>query len=407
MRKKATSTIALAAALFMSLGLARLAGAVTADPAEIVVLNQEIANRKDKIKQLEDTISVYKKNIREKQTQAVSLKNQLSILDNRMAQTQADIDLTAEKMKEMELEIDALKISIKEKGGIIERQKKIIAKMVQRIHANDQKNFLEVMLTYENFADFYDEVRNTESIYVDIGRSVKNVRLAKEELDAKKQQVENKREAYRKLQEELDAKKVRLNEQAQTKQNLLVETKSSELKFQTLLSSLKQQYQVIENEQRTFEDRLRRKLEEQEKIKATGEVAMGWPVPSHIINAIFHDPDYPFRRVFEHSGIDIKAPQGTTIKAVASGYVARARRCSTAKCYSYVLIIHTGNISTVYGHLSDIAVADDAFVNRGDIIGSSGGTPGSIGAGPFVTGPHLHFEVRQNGIPVDPMPYLQ
>ena len=85
----------------------------TEPKAEIEVLNKEISARKDKIKQLEDTIDAYKKNINAKQTEGVSLKNQLSILNNRLAQLTADIDLTAEKIKEARLEIEALALAIK------------------------------------------------------------------------------------------------------------------------------------------------------------------------------------------------------------------------------------------------------------------------------------------------------
>ncbi len=374
--------------------------------SEVGALNKEIAARKDKIKQLEDTIEKYKKNITQKQTESVSLKNQLSILDNRAAQLQADIDLTKEKIKEAELQIEAIQLSIEEKESVIAKQKKIIAQMVQNIHASDQKNYLEILLTYDNFADFYNELKYTENVYVDLGRSVRTLRLAKEELDAKRVQVDNKRKTYENLKSELEGKKDKLTEQTLVKQKLLVETKSSELKYQTLLVSLKQQYQVIEGEVRTYEEQVRKKLEEQDKIQATGNVVFSWPVSSRFVTTVFHDPDYPFRRVFEHSGIDIRASQGTLVKAAASGYVARARRCSSSSCYSYVLVVHTGNLSTLYGHLSNIIIVDDQFVNRGDVIGYSGGTPGTIGAGPFVTGPHLHFEVRQNGIPVDPLPFM-
>ncbi len=377
-----------------------------ADDSDIQVLNQEIASRKDKIKQLEETISTYKKNIGQKQTEAVSLKNQLSILDNHIGQIESEISLTKEKIKETELEIEALTITINEKTATLEKQKKIVAKMVQNIHAQDQKNYLEVMLTYDNFADFYDEVKQLENVYVDLGRSVKIVRETTEDLNNRRSQVDNKRLTYKNLKADLENQKQKLAEQAQYKGKLLVDTKQSERKFQTLLSSLKQQYQVIDNEVRTFEDKVRKKLEEQDKIQASGDVLMSWPVPSRVINALFHDPGYPFRRVFEHSGVDIKAAQGTPIHAAASGYVGRARRCTLASCYSYILLIHTGNISSLYGHLSNITVADDAYVNRGDVIGYSGGTPGTVGAGPFVTGPHLHFEIRLNGIPVDPMSYL-
>lgn len=378
--------------------------ATTAD--QITVLNQQIAASKDKIKQLEQTMATYQANIIKSQTQAVSLKNELNILDNHIAQMQTDIDLTNEKISETQLEINSLNLSIAEKQKNIDHQKQILAYMVKNIQAGDRKNYLEILLSYNNFSDFYNEMKNTESLYIDLGQSVRALRLAKEDLDAKEKQAEEQRTTYQTLQTELETKKGQLVEQSTAKQNLLANTKYSEAKFQTLLASLKQQYQVTENEVQTFQAKVSKQLTQQNKISESGEVVMSWPVPSHIINAIFHDPSYPYRNVFQHSGIDIKASQGTPVRAAASGYVGRAVHCATAACYSYILLVHTGTISSLYGHLSKIIVAQDAFVNRGDIIGYSGGTPGSVGSGPFVTGPHLHFEVRLNGIPVDPMGYM-
>lgn len=376
--------------------------------AEIDALNKEIEARKAKIQQMENTMSTYQKNIEAKRTEAVSLKNQMSIITNRVAQTETDIDLTEEKLKQTQLEIDALSLSIKDKQSLLEKQKAIVAKIVQNLRVNDQKNFLEIMLTNENFADFYNQATYLENVYTDLGKSVKDVRLAKGDLEDKKVQVENRHKTFEDLKLQLQNKQQDLQEQVGTKQKLLSDTQSSESKYRTLLDSLRQQYKVIESEVRAYEDQVRKKLEAQDKINddssSTGQLS--WPAPSRYITAYFHDSDYPFRQVFEHSGIDIRAAQGTSIKAAAPGYIGRAKHCTTASCYSYILIIHSGNISTVYGHLSAIKVDEGQYVNRGDIIGYSGGTPGTAGAGPFVTGPHLHFEVRQNGIPVNPMNYL-
>lgn len=383
-----------------------VAETVAANTSEVDAINKEIEARKEKIKQLDATMEVYKKSIDLKQTEGVSLKNQLSILETQNQSISTDIDLTKEKIRQAELEIEALTISITEKEAVIKRQKGIITQIVHSLNADSRRKYLEVLLTYDNFADFYTNLTSLEYVYVDLGRSIQSIRLAKEDLDVKRVQVTDRKKRYEVLSEELDAKKQKLIEQSSYKEKLLVQTKSSEREYRTLLASLKSQYQVVETEQRSYEDRLRKKLAEEDKLQPAGDTNFSWPTPSHIITALFHDTSYPFKKIFEHNAIDIKAAYGTPIKAAGSGYVARARRCTTSSCYAYVMILHTTNVTTVYGHLSQILVDDDDFVNRGDIIGYSGGTPGTVGAGPFVTGPHLHFEVRLNGIPVDPLGYL-
>ncbi len=125
-----------------------------------------------------------------------------------------------------------------------------------------------------------------------------------------------------------------------------------------------------------------------------------WPVPKPYrqISSNFSD----VRRAASggtrpHRGIDIIAPKGTPCAATADGVVTFAGRDGA---YGRVIrITHPTGYETWYAHLQDCAVGRGHRVRRGDWIGKTGSSGLS-------TGPHLHYEVRRNGIPVDPRPYL-
>jgi murein DD-endopeptidase MepM/ murein hydrolase activator NlpD len=98
-----------------------------------------------------------------------------------------------------------------------------------------------------------------------------------------------------------------------------------------------------------------------------------------------------------HPGIDIGVGFGTPIHAAASGIVILAG--PDGGYGNFVVIDHGNNLATAYAHQESIAVTVGQHVNQGDVIGYVGSTG-------FSTGPHLHFEVRINGNPVDPLGYL-
>jgi Meckel syndrome type 1 protein len=98
-----------------------------------------------------------------------------------------------------------------------------------------------------------------------------------------------------------------------------------------------------------------------------------------------------------HAGQDIAAPSGTPVRAVDCGTVTQA---ASERGYGNIICIqHSASISTCYAHLSSFETQRGDYVEVGQIIGRVGTTGNS-------TGPHLHFEVRQNGKAVDPEPYL-
>jgi hypothetical protein len=119
------------------------------------------------------------------------------------------------------------------------------------------------------------------------------------------------------------------------------------------------------------------------------------------------DPHTTKRKIVKHSGIDYGVKKGTPVYSAADGKVTHTGK---HKDYGNYVIITHGQKSTLYGHLSYIKVRTGQTVHQGEEIGRSGGKPGDTGAGNS-TGPHLHFELRDNGGPgaqgrVDPRKYI-
>lgn len=116
-----------------------------------------------------------------------------------------------------------------------------------------------------------------------------------------------------------------------------------------------------------------------------------WPVSGHITSG------YGMRWGKLHAGLDIGVPMGTSVKAAASGTVSYA---GWATGYGYLVKIrHSGGYETRYGHNSKLLVKVGQTVEKGQTISLSGSTG-------FSTGPHLHFEVRKNGSPINPRTVL-
>ena len=135
-----------------------------------------------------------------------------------------------------------------------------------------------------------------------------------------------------------------------------------------------------------------------QRIIPAGKGVLASPIPGAAITSGFGPRLHPILgTVRMHTGVDFEASQGTPIRASADGTVVTAADCGG---YGNCTILDHGNaLATLYAHQSSIAVKEGQTVRRGQVIGAVGSTGLS-------TGPHLHFEVRVAGTPVDPLPYL-
>lgn len=374
---------------------------------EIQDLNLKIQNQKKQLDNIQAQQQQYQAQIQAKRNDKITLSNQLSILEDQLTQAQLEIDGVNLEINKVTLEIKKNELDSESLNQQIETVKQHIAALLQSMYKQDQVSVLETLLLNNSLSDFLSQARYLADTNQELGNSVSDLKSRKEQLDQNKLDLDQKNTDLLALKTQLNIKNDNLAYEQQNKNNLLVETDSSEKQYQALLQQGLVLQRQAEAEISSAEQLVRQKMSKKDQLLLNeGDGTIIWPIPQNIITTGFHDPDYPYRKIIgEHSGIDIRAKQGTTITAAASGYVAKIKFDGT-KNYAYIMIIHGNGLSTVYGHISAAYVTTDQYVTQGQAIGRSGATPGSIGAGPFTTGPHLHFEVRLNGLPVNPEAYL-
>ncbi len=377
---------------------------------EIDDIQKQIEEQQQNIKDLEEQKKVYQDKIEIRRKEAVNLKNQISLLTDQMSKRKIEIQEKEAEITSTNLSVKKIQLKVLEKKQEIRDFKEDLKQLLGKINQYDQKSPLEIVFLNGSISEVLSQIRYLDTLQQELSRSVKRIELIKEGLEIQEKDLRLQLQELIALKAELEDKKIKLAADKTAKESILEETRGAEWKFQSLLAETITEQKEMENEIGRLEKEVREKIakEKEEKIELMekeGIIVFSWPVPLEGITCNFHDPDYPYKDwIGEHSGVDLRAPQGTAVRAAASGYVARAKHGGLG--YSYVMIIHNDSFSTIYGHLSEILVEEGEYIKRGGLIGRSGGLPGTSGAGSFSTGPHLHFEVRLNGIPVNPEDYL-
>lgn len=375
-----------------------------ASAQDVEMLKEEINDKEQRISELQQLIGTYKTRIEEKQNAEQSLANQLALLENRVAEKELAIQRSRIELEALALEIQVVDAEISAQEARIKTQQTLLAELIRNIAVSDDVSTLDILLTEPSLSTFFSQVEQVKQLQSDLGTALQRVRDVKVVLEGKRKAREEKQNETEQEQRLLKQEQLALEAEKNIQASLIAQTQLEEQEFQRLVYELRQQEQGTQDDIARLEDEIRLKLNSVDDALARGDVLFNWPVDvSRGITSIFHDPTYPFRHLFEHSGTDIRAAVRTPVKAAGGGYVAWNR---TGRLYgNYTMVVHAGGFATVYAHLREFVAKPDSYVERGEVIALSGGRAGDPGAG-LSTGPHLHFEVRKDGIPVDPEHYL-
>lgn len=406
-KNKKILALVIIAGLIFNLVSSSLVLAADSIDQELAKIKADLEQRQKRIDELNQQQQVYEKSLQQKRQGVVTLKNQLGILDDNIQKLTLNLNRTKLQAEQTNLEISDMELRINMKSQEIARQQARMNYLIEVLNHNDQRRLqIFMVLLKGSLADFFQEINQLQAVEQSLTTELKRLRQLKIQMEQQQTSLENKHQHLIELQDKLGEDQDRLDSEKSSKQSLLVTTKGQEERFQKILQENKAEQAQINAEIQNLALLIKKKLAAQGGLNNISDKGFIWPVASHRVSAYFHDPDYPFRNVFEHPAVDIgSVPQGTPVRAAASGYVGKVKNGGLAG-YSYILLVHKDGIATVYGHLSKLYAQEDTYVAQGEIIGLSGGMPGTPGAGNLTTGPHLHLEFRKDGIPVNPLIYL-
>jgi len=381
MRKRTARIISLLLALLMLLMLALplMAHATAAD--DVQRLQQELDDVKKKGEALEK---------KEADTKAykTNLQNQNVIIQKQIDALAVSIDDTKNQLAQKQAELDQQRRDIADTDALFQQR-------LRAMQVNHTSGALSTLLTVTSFDQLLTASTTLSRISV---ADTDLLRQMAEQKAIMEQQEAEINAQLTQLQANIDAQNAK---KAELAQNLQAADKS--------LSDLDAQQQAnADDEARLTQEYNAAKAAaeaEMEKESANSEFvggSYGWPVPgfNHISSP------YGWRILYGqkdfHTGIDIagggRVIYGANVVASLAGTVQTTVYGSRGYGY-YIIVDHGGNNKTLYGHLSAIYVTPGQSVAQGDVIGAVGSTGNS-------TGPHLHFEIRQNGQKVDPAPLL-
>jgi murein DD-endopeptidase MepM/ murein hydrolase activator NlpD len=376
------------------LALVLVAGLVLASPAagddnKLSDVQARLAATRAKESRLTTQISDVTSQIRSLERKVGDVSQKLSVLERDLALHQRRLDRLNELFN---FETERLNFLRRQYASVL---RQLNLRMID-IYETRDPTLVEVILESKSFQDVLDQIHYLEAIARQDKRIAATVADARNDVHLARERTKTIRT---RVHSETQVVAVRTQQQRDAKNQLLASQGSlagKRKRQKGQLASTREQEKVLIAEANALaaEDAgIRGQLAAAQGASDTTPSSQGliWPVSGPVTSPF----GYRWGRL--HAGIDIGVPYGTPIHAAASGTVVLAGW--TGGYGNYTCIDHGGGMATCYAHQSSYAVSNGAHVSQGQVIGYVGSTGHSFGA-------HLHFEVRINWNPVDPLGYL-
>ena len=331
-----------------------------------------------------------------------SLQSDITVLERRQVRIQGDLDAKRAELARIQEDLRQERIRLARLRARLAEARVALADRLVQLYKADRPDVVTVVLNANGFADLLDRTEFMQRVSDQDARIIDRVRTARADATKTAAHLGVLEQRQTKVAAAIEARRnevSRVRGQLVDRRDQFAAVRSDKA---TALASTRDSRKHLEGDLAALEA-ANRKVQAQLAAAENGSPSTNagpirpssggliWPVNGPIVSP------FGMRWGRLHAGVDIAVPSGTPVHAAKSGTVLIAGWVSGYG--NYVCIQHGGSLSTCYGHNTSLAVHVGQSVSQGQVISSSGCTGHCFG-------PHVHFETRINGAPVDPMGYL-
>ena len=353
------------------------------------VLADELEEKQQQLNSVQQQIEAQQRKAELARRKEQSIAEQLRAIQRELDTAEDEYETVNDQLENTEQHIKANVELSNRLTKKLEVQTKTVHRRIRDIYKNGQVNYLDVLLGAKDFNDFVGRMDILKKILAYDNALIQGTKADRETLRKAKEQLEADRAKIVELRKLAAAKREQVAERRQERRGVLnaatYERETAERAYRELIETSRQIEQMI------------KRIQSGEKNIGGSTGTMTWPAEGEITSPFGWRVHPIFGTQRLHTGIDIGADYGDAIRAADGGVVIHADWMGG---YGNAVIIDHGNgISTLYAHNSQLLVDEGQTVAKGQTVARCGSTG-------YSTGPHLHFEVRQNGSPVNPLNYL-
>ena len=380
-------------------------------PGNASQLDQKIKAQQKKLQAVHSKLETKRRELDQAAAKVGTIKQQLAIANHNIAVVQARLGDLNDQMDSTERKLRWNKRQLAAAQATLQRHNDALRRRLIDAYEQGDLGYVAVLMQSKSFGDFVERWNDVRYVIKANEATIRSRRDAANKVALIQSGLVANEAALRNAQADAAQQQLALDALAQQRRNLLTVAESQRSTVATQVSQLDDTSAEAEA---ALEQLVREKQAEEEARRAAARRAaqlageslppepgapgqMVWPVSGPITSPFGMRMHPVYGRPILHAGIDIGVPQGTTIGAAAERVIVAG---SQGDCGNMVALDHHGGLSTIYCHMSQIFVGVGQDVQRGQAIGAVGMTGDA-------TGPHLHFQVMQDGHPVDPMSYLR